>query len=110
MYYSVIGLLAVLTLLIVNQDILFYPEASYNKPAWKVYRRFLFAVLIYYITDIMWGIIESKKPGVIGLYNSSGSPIEFSYQGRTGVCPDKNPMPLLPGMILHAGNTSIEIL
>ena len=61
MYYSVIGLLAVLTLLIVNQDILFYPEASYNKPAWKVYRRFLFAVLIYYITDIMWGIIESKK-------------------------------------------------
>ena len=55
-------------------------------------------------------IIESKKPGVIGLYNSSGSPIEFSYQGRTGVCPDKNPMPLLPGMILHAGNTSIEIL
>ena len=61
MYYSVIGLLAVLTLLIVNQDILLSPEASYNKPAWKVYRRFLFAVLIYYITDIMWGIIESKK-------------------------------------------------
>lgn len=61
MYYSVIGLLAVLVLLIVNQDILLDPKVSYNKPAWKVYRRFLFAVLVYYITDILWGIIDSKK-------------------------------------------------
>ena len=61
MYYSVIGLLAVLVLIIVNQDILLNPKASYNKPAWKVYRRFLFAVLVYYVTDILWGIIDSKK-------------------------------------------------
>ena len=61
MYYSVIGLLAALTLIIVNQDILLNPKVSYIRPAWKVYRRFLFAVLIYYITDILWGIIESKK-------------------------------------------------
>ncbi len=61
MYYSAIGVLAVLILLIVNQDILRNPKTSYDKPAWKVYRRFLFAVLAYYITDILWGIIESQK-------------------------------------------------
>ena len=61
MYYSVIGLLTGLTLIIVNQDILLNPKVSFVKPAWKVYRRFLCAVLIYCFTDILWGIIESKK-------------------------------------------------
>ena len=61
MYYSTIGLLAVLVLIIVNQDILLHPKASYDKPVWIVYRRFLFAVLAYYITDILWGILESRK-------------------------------------------------
>ena len=64
MYYSTIGLLAVLVLLIVNQDILFHPKVSFDKPAWSVYRKFLFAVLTYYITDILWGIIESHKLAV----------------------------------------------
>lgn len=61
MYYSTIGLLAVFVLLIVNWDILFGYKVSYDKPAWNVYRRFLFAVLVYYITDILWGILESMK-------------------------------------------------
>ena len=61
MYYSMIGLLAVLLLFIVNQDILHNPRVSYEKPAWNVYRKFLFAVLAYYITDILWGILESQK-------------------------------------------------
>ena len=61
MYYSAIGLISALVLIIVNQDILLNPKVSFVKPAWKVYRRFLFAVLIYCFTDILWGIIESKK-------------------------------------------------
>ncbi len=60
MYYSAIGVLAALVLLIVNWDFLWAPEA-YDKPAWAVYRKFLFAVLAYYVTDILWGILESKK-------------------------------------------------
>ncbi|SFB67853.1 response regulator [Ruminococcus albus] len=60
MYYSAIGVLAALVLLIVNWDILWSGEL-YDKPAWNVYRKFLFAVLIYYITDILWGILESQK-------------------------------------------------
>ena len=60
MYYSAIGLLAILILFIVNWDIL-YKSRIYDKPAWNVYRRFLFAVLIYYIVDVLWGILESQK-------------------------------------------------
>ena len=61
MYYAAIGVLALLILLIENQDILLNRHSTFDKPAWKVYRRFLIAVLVYYITDIFWGIIESQK-------------------------------------------------
>ena len=60
MYYSAIGLLAGLVLCIVNWDILRHAQA-FDKPAWNIYRRFLFAVLAYFVTDILWGILEYKK-------------------------------------------------
>lgn len=61
MYYSAISLLALLTLLMENQDILLNRECAFDKPAWKVYRKFLFAVMVYYITDILWGFIGSFR-------------------------------------------------
>ena len=61
MYYSAIGLLAILILLIENQDILRTGEGVLEKPAWKAYRKFLFAVLVYYVTDVLWGFLESRK-------------------------------------------------
>ena len=60
MYYSAIGLLAILILFIVNWDVL-RSTKIYDKPAWNVYKRFLFAVLVYYITDVLWGILEDQK-------------------------------------------------
>lgn len=63
MYYSTIGMLAVLILLIENQDILLNNKGAFEKPAWKIYRRFLFAVLAYYITDVLWGALGSLKQG-----------------------------------------------
>ena len=60
-YYSAIGMLALLILLIENQDVLLNRNDAFSNPAWKVYRRFLFAVLVYYVTDITWGILESYK-------------------------------------------------
>ena len=60
MYYSAIGLLAVLILFIVNWDIL-HDARIFDKPAWNVYRRFLFAVLAYYVTDVLWGVLEEHK-------------------------------------------------
>lgn len=61
MYYSAIGLIAIFVLIIVNQDILRNPKESYDRPVWNIYRRFLIAVLIYHFTDVLWGILESKK-------------------------------------------------
>jgi len=63
MYYSAIGLLAIIVLLIVNQDIILNRANAFQSPPWKVYRRFLFAVLVYYITDVLWGMLESHKLG-----------------------------------------------
>ncbi len=61
MYYSAIGILAIALLLIVNHDILLNHSDDFQKPAWKIYRKFLFAVLAYYITDVLWGIFEANK-------------------------------------------------
>ena len=61
MYYSAIGLLAIIVLLTVNHDILLNRGSDFRAPAWKVYRRFLFAVLAYYITDVLWGMLEDRK-------------------------------------------------
>ena len=59
MYYSAIGILAAVILLIENHDILTNANAAFDQPAWKVFRKFLFAVLAYYTVDILWGITES---------------------------------------------------
>lgn len=57
MFYSAIGILAAAVLLIENQDILLNRNGAFERPAWKVYRRFLLSVLLYYLTDILWGIL-----------------------------------------------------
>ena len=59
MNYSVMGLIALLILLIENQDILLNRARAFDRPAWRVYRQFLIAVLVYYIADILWGVVES---------------------------------------------------
>ena len=58
MYYSAIGLLAIFVLLIVNWDILRELPIK-DKPAWKVYRRFLGTILFYCCTDVLWGLMEA---------------------------------------------------
>ena len=57
-YLALIGLLAILILLLVNYDILFQYDKTQNLPAIKMYRRFLFAVLAYYISDTLWGVFS----------------------------------------------------
>lgn len=54
MYYAAIDLLAILILLIENQDIIFNGSKALKSKAWMMYRRFLFAVLAYYIVDTLW--------------------------------------------------------
>lgn len=59
MTYSAVGLLAVAVLLIVNQDVIFRPGESKDIPALSAYRRFLFAVLAYFVTDFAWGVFDA---------------------------------------------------
>lgn len=61
MYYSAIGILAIIVLFIVNHDILLNRGNAFESPSWSIYRRFLFAVLFYFIADVLWGILESRK-------------------------------------------------
>lgn len=59
MYYTSIVLLAAAILLIENHDILFDGSTTQNIPVRKIYRNFLFIVLIYYAVDALWGVFDS---------------------------------------------------
>lgn len=61
MYYSAIGSLAILVLLIENYDILFKRGGGMDISIRKAYRRFLFSILIYFVTDVLWGVFEDNK-------------------------------------------------
>ncbi len=54
MYYSSIGILACLILIITNFNILIGSASKKLQGSHKAYRIFLFSVLTYYITDIFW--------------------------------------------------------
>lgn len=68
MYYSAIGILAFMVLLIENMDVLLNRNGAFDKPSWRVCRRLLCAVFVYYITDMLWGWIEHRK-GVFSILN-----------------------------------------
>ena len=59
MTYSHIGIIALLVQLITNYDV--FQKGTDNDliPAHKSYRRFLLSVMLYYIADILWGILDT---------------------------------------------------
>ncbi len=59
MHYSVIALLGALILLIENQDLALNLNRVFELPAFRAYKKFLIAVMVYYIADISHGIFES---------------------------------------------------
>ena len=83
MYYSAIGSIAIIVLLIENMDVLTGRISRVNTPAGKTYRWFLFSVLFYYVTDVLWGVIESRKiagllfadPGKVRRLNEAVHPL-----------------------------------
>ena len=56
MTYSIIGILAAVILIITNRDLLRKSRALTQ--AQRTYRRFLMGVMAYYITDLLWGILD----------------------------------------------------
>ena len=59
MTYSIIGILAAIILVITNRDVLWKADGAALTSTQKSYRSFLFGVMAYYITDMLWGILES---------------------------------------------------
>lgn len=59
MVYSSTALVAILIQCIINHDILFGHNREGEIPAQRAYFRFLLATMAYYITDAMWGILDS---------------------------------------------------
>ena len=58
MTYSIIGILAGIVLVITNRDVLWLSGNPEHTRVQRNYRCFLFAVLTYYITDALWGILD----------------------------------------------------
>ena len=61
MYYSSIGLLAALLLVIINYDIIIKNSFEGVIRANKEFRRYLFSVLFFYAADIIWGFVFDAK-------------------------------------------------
>ena len=113
MYYSTIGLLAALILLIINRDILFKHGETFNKHAWTVYRRFLLAVMAYYITDILWGILESLRLNVLLFadttvyYAAMGAGVLFWAEFTVAYLDEKD---LFGTFLVYAGRTIAAVI
>lgn len=57
-YYSAIGFIAIVVHLIINYETLFIKSRERSRDK-TFYRRFLIAVLFYYVTDLLWGILHN---------------------------------------------------
>lgn len=64
MTYSIIGIIAAIILLIINRDVLLIRNGQMITETDRNYRLFLIGVLCYYITDLMWGILEARRLSV----------------------------------------------
>lgn len=65
MTYSIIGIIAAIVLLIINRDVLWLRKEQTVTEINRNYRLFLIGVLCYYITDLLWGILESNRLSVL---------------------------------------------
>ena len=59
MYYSVIGIIAIVLHLIMNHEFIKIEKKSDDID--RAFKKFVFASLMYFITDVLWGILNSFK-------------------------------------------------
>jgi serine phosphatase RsbU (regulator of sigma subunit) len=60
-WYALVGVLAIVVLIIENFDIFFSRGDNQRFPEIKIYRRFLYGIMAYYITDALWGFLDSLQ-------------------------------------------------
>lgn len=56
LYYSIVGIIAILIHLVINYDIIKKPAQSEVQ---KTYKRFIVSLITYYIIDILWGFFAA---------------------------------------------------
>ena len=61
MYYASIGILSLIVHVIINFEDLKTPQNTSNKDTRERYRIFLLGVMIYYLSDIFWGIFNEAR-------------------------------------------------
>ena len=61
MFYAAIGLLAAAVHIIINLDILLKRDAVPGRTSYRDYRRFLFALLVFFLLDAAWGVLYEKR-------------------------------------------------
>ena len=61
MYYASFGMLAIVMHMIVNADILFSDTVKSNNTIRGRYRAFLYSILFYYLSDVLWGFLYEYK-------------------------------------------------
>ena len=66
MYYSSVGALALLILLITNHDILKSANKITLSPPLIKYRQFLFSAMAYFLSDILWGQFDALHLTTLG--------------------------------------------
>ena len=59
MAYSSVSIIALVVLFITNYDLLFRRKAADEIPASGKYRLFLISVIIFFISDLLWGIFDT---------------------------------------------------
>lgn len=65
MSYSIIGLLAILIHLIINRDVLFHSADHNDLPAGKEYRAFIIGIVVFCLTDVLWGFLSNSGATVV---------------------------------------------
>ena len=65
MSYSATGIIAAVILLIINHDVIFGRKNDRFYAVGPIYRRFLYSILAYYVTDVLWGFLDAL--GVVRL-------------------------------------------
>lgn len=60
MFYASFGLLALVVHLIINIDILKREAATTSTKTRSRYRHFLYVLALYYVTDILWGLLYER--------------------------------------------------
>ena len=61
MTYSIIGILAAIILVLINRDVLWFRKDRTITETQRNYRWFLMGVMCYYVTDLLWGILDARR-------------------------------------------------